>query len=55
MSSPYAVKCISGPQAGEWYKRRGCIIRLTRAKAAALAGKLNEMGGMWFATRYKKD
>lgn len=56
MSSPYAVKCISGPQAGQWYTRRGTVIRLTKTKAAALAGKLNAHGtNLWLATRYRSQ
>lgn len=50
------MKCISGPQAGQWYTRRGTVIRLTKTKAAALAGKLNAHGtDLWLATRYRSQ
>lgn len=52
MGGPYAVQCLYGTQKGDWYRRHGRIIRLTSAKAAALAGTLNRMGPMWLATRF---
>ena len=55
MSSPYAVKCIAGLQAGQWYTRRGSVIRLTKTKAAALAGRLNDRGtDLWLAMKFRR-
>jgi hypothetical protein len=55
MSSGYALKCLTGSQAGQWYTRRGWVVRFTRVKAAALAGRLNEAGpDLWFATKYRQ-
>jgi len=54
MSSAYALKCLTGPQAGLWYTRRGVVLRFTRVKAAALAGRWNDLGtDVWFATKYR--
>jgi len=56
MSSGYALKCIGGPLKGMWYMRGSTVLRFTKVKAAALAGKLNSLPTwqMWFATKYRK-
>ena len=34
--------------------RKGTVLRFTKVKAAALAGKLNDRGtDVWFATKYR--
>ena len=54
MSSGYALKCLTGPQAGTWYTRRGVVLRFTKVKAAILAGRLNDLGSdVWFATKHR--
>lgn len=54
MSSGYALLCVSGPMAGQWYMRRGVVLRFTRVHACALVGQLNGRGdSTWFATKHR--
>jgi len=54
MSSGYAILCVSGPMDGQWYTRRGVVLRFTRVRACTLVGQLNDRGdSTWFATKHR--